>query len=189
MRNLVLFGPPGAGKGTQSAFLVEKYGFVHLATGDLLRSQVAAGTPLGLQAKALMDEGKLVADEIVIGMIESKLAENPQAAGFLFDGFPRTVAQAEALDKMLNSKGTQVAGMIALEVPEEELTARLLKRAEIEGRTDDNAETIAKRLNEYRSKTLPVANYYEGHGKLHRVNGLGEIAAITQRIADVVAGL
>jgi adenylate kinase len=189
MLNLVLFGPPGAGKGTQSNFLTHQYGFVHLATGDLLRSQVAQGTTLGQKAKALMDEGKLVPDEIVIDMIEHKIQSNPEAKGFLFDGFPRTVAQAEALDRMLEGRETKIAGMIALEVPEAELKTRLLKRAEIEGRADDTEETIQKRLNVYNTTTLPVAEFYRAQGKLHTIDGQGAMEDITARIYKVVQGL
>lgn len=179
MLNLVLFGPPGAGKGTQSQKLIEKYNLVHLSTGDLLRSEIAAGTELGLKAKALMDEGTLVPDEVVIGMIDNKLKENKQAGGFIFDGFPRTVPQAEALDRLMTENGTAITCMIALEVDEEELTKRLLLRGKSSGRPDDqNEELIRKRVQEYNNKTTPVAKYYEAQGKFFAVHGIGEIEEI-----------
>lgn len=187
MLNLVLFGPPGAGKGTQSQNLIEKYGLVHLSTGDLLRTEIANGTALGLEAKKLMDDGKLVPDEVVIGMIKNKLSDNPNAKGFIFDGFPRTVAQAEALDTLLTSVDSQISGMIALEVEEVELEKRLLLRGKDSGRPDDaNPEVIRKRINEYKSKTAPVANYYNKQGKLTTINGIGSIENIFQKISEEV---
>src|SRR5690606_1934041 len=187
MLNLVLFGPPGAGKGTQSQKLIEKYDLVHLSTGDLLRNEIANGTTLGLEAKKLMDDGKLVPDEVVIGMIRNKLTENPDAKGFIFDGFPRTVAQAEALDTLLTSVDSQISGMIALEVEEVELEKRLLLRGKDSGRPDDaNPEVIHKRINEYKSKTAPVANYYNEQGKLTTINGIGSIDDIFQKISEQV---
>ncbi|WP_118194089.1 adenylate kinase [Albibacterium indicum] len=187
MLNLVLFGPPGAGKGTQSQKLIDKYNLVHLSTGDLLRNEITNGTALGLEAKKLMDDGKLVPDEVVIGMIHNKLKENPEAKGFIFDGFPRTVAQAEALDKLLTSVDSQISGMIALEVEEVELEKRLLLRGKDSGRPDDaNPEVIRKRINEYKSKTAPVANYYNGQGKLTAINGIGSIEDIFQKISEQV---
>lgn len=187
MLNLVLFGPPGAGKGTQSQNLIEKYGLVHLSTGDLLRNEIANGTALGLEAKKLMDDGKLVPDEVVIGMIKNKLSGNPDAKGFIFDGFPRTVAQAEALDSLLTSVDSQISGMIALEVEEVELEKRLLLRGKDSGRPDDaNPEVIRKRINEYKSKTAPVANYYNKQGKLTTINGIGSIENIFQKISEEV---
>ncbi|MBK0401736.1 adenylate kinase [Adhaeribacter sp. BT258] len=179
MLNLVLFGPPGAGKGTQSQKLIDKYNLVHLSTGDLLRSEITAGTELGLKAKALMDQGMLVPDEVVIGMIDNKLKENKTAGGFIFDGFPRTVPQAEGLDRLMEENGTEITCMIALEVDEEELTKRLLLRGKTSGRPDDqNEELIRKRVQEYNNKTTPVANYYEKQGKFFSVNGIGEIEEI-----------
>ncbi len=187
MLNLVLFGPPGAGKGTQSEKLIEKYQLVHLSTGDLLRSQIAAGTPLGLKAKQLMDQGVLVPDEVVIGMIESKLRENQQAAGFIFDGFPRTVAQAEALDKLLTEHQTEITCMVALQVEDKELIRRLLDRGKTSGRADDqNSALIGNRIAEYNSKTLPVANYYQAQDKLTAVAGVGEIDEIFQQICQAI---
>lgn len=187
MLNLVLFGPPGAGKGTQSQKLIEKYNLVHLSTGDLLRNEIANGTTLGLEAKSLMDDGKLVPDEVVIGMISNKLTENPEATGFIFDGFPRTVAQAEALDNLLTSVNERISGMIALEVEEVELEKRLLLRGKDSGRADDaNPEVIRKRINEYKSKTAPVANYYNEQGKLTTINGIGSIDDIFQKISEQI---
>lgn len=179
MLNLVLFGPPGAGKGTQSEKLIQQYNLVHLSTGDLLRSQIAAGTELGLRAKQLMDQGLLVPDEVVIGMIESKLQENKTAAGFIFDGFPRTVPQAAALDKLLSQYNTSIRIMVALSVDDEELTRRLLLRGQTSGRPDDqNEELIRRRVNEYNTKTRPVADYYANQHKLAEIGGIGDIDTI-----------
>jgi adenylate kinase len=187
MLNLVLFGPPGAGKGTQSAKLIEKYGLIHLSTGDLLRAEISAGTTLGLEAKKLMDQGILVPDAVVIGMIENKLNENKAAAGFIFDGFPRTVAQAEALDSLLASHHLSINQMVALEVAEEELTQRLLERGKSSGRPDDQNESlIRKRVQEYMEKTAPVAAYYANQGKFTGINGVGEIEAIFDQILSII---
>lgn len=178
MFNLILFGPPGSGKGTQSSNLINTFGLKHLSTGDLLRDEIARETRLGLEAKKFMDAGQLVPDAVVIGMIGSKLDENPEAKGFIFDGFPRTTAQAEALDNLLELKGTSIHMLISLEVPEEELKQRLLLRGEVSGRSDDNEAVIANRILEYRAKTEPVSNYYEAQGKLERIKGVGEIDEI-----------
>ncbi|MFC5269363.1 adenylate kinase [Adhaeribacter terreus] len=187
MLNLVLFGPPGAGKGTQSQKLIDKYNLVHLSTGDLLRSEITAGTELGLKAKALMDEGILVPDEVVIGMIDNKLKENKTAGGFIFDGFPRTVPQAEGLDRLMKENGTEITCMIALEVDEEELTKRLLLRGKTSGRPDDqNEDLIRKRVQEYNNKTTPVANYYEKQGKFFAVHGIGEIEEIFDNSCAII---
>ncbi|WP_266362847.1 adenylate kinase [Tellurirhabdus rosea] len=187
MLNLVLFGPPGAGKGTQSEKLIDKYQLVHLSTGDLLRSQIAAQTELGLRAKALMDQGVLVPDEVVIGMIDSKLRENQAAAGFIFDGFPRTVRQAEALDDLLSQYNEQITVMVALEVDQEELTKRLLLRGQSSGRPDDqNEELIRRRVSEYNEKTTPVAGYYQQQGKYVGINGIGDIEDIFQTISNEI---
>lgn len=184
MLNLVLFGPPGAGKGTQSERLIQKYRLVHLSTGDLLRSQIAAGTELGIRAKQLMDQGLLVPDEVVIGMIESKLRENQDASGFIFDGFPRTVRQAEALDELLSQYRTSITLMVALMVDDEELTRRLLIRGQTSGRPDDqNEELIRRRVNEYNEKTTPVADYYAGQQKLATIDGIGDIDTIFDLIS------
>ncbi len=175
MFNLILFGPPGSGKGTQSANITNVYNLQHISTGDLLRDEVSRQTPLGVEAKKYMDQGMLVPDEVVIGMISSKIDETPSARGFIFDGFPRTKAQAEALDKLLEFKQTQIHIVLSLEVPENELVTRLVGRGATSGRSDDNEEIIAKRIKEYHSKTEPVAGYYEGFGKLERIKGDGDI--------------
>jgi adenylate kinase len=192
MLNIVLFGPPGAGKGTQSEKLIEKYGLIHLSTGDLLRNEIAKQTPLGLEAKQLMDKGDLVGDSIVIGMIESKLDSNPDANGFIFDGFPRTQAQAIALDDLLQKKGTAISAMLALEVDNEELIKRLLLRGKESGRPDDQNESIIRnRVNEYNTKTLPLKNFYSEQSKFHSIDGIGSINQIfndlVQRIIFVKA--
>ncbi len=171
MFNLILFGPPGSGKGTQSANITTTYQLQHISTGDLLRDEVSRQTPLGVEAKKYMDQGLLVPDEVVIGMISSKIDETPDARGFIFDGFPRTKAQAEALDKLLEFKNTQIDLVLALEVPEEELKKRLIGRGETSGRSDDNEEVIVKRIKEYHAKTEPVAGHYHAFGKLERLKG------------------
>lgn len=182
MFNLILFGPPGSGKGTQSSNLINKYGLQHLSTGDLLRDEISRSTSLGMEAKKFMDAGQLVPDAVVIGMIGSKLDENLNARGFIFDGFPRTTAQAEALDNLLALKNTDISTMLALEVSEEELKKRLLLRGEVSGRSDDNEEVIEKRIKEYRAKTEPVANYYSAQGKLERINGEGSVEEIFEAL-------
>ena len=190
MLNIVLFGPPGAGKGTQATFLVDTFKLIHLSTGDLLRGEIAAGSELGLKAKRLMDDGKLVPDEVVIGMIGSKLDANPDASGFIFDGFPRTVAQAEALDNLLALKGTEISRMLALEVSERELIQRLLLRGKDSGRPDDqNVEVIRKRISEYEQKTMPVANYYQNQNKYRGINGEGSIADITSLLKAAISAV
>ncbi|MCC2547891.1 adenylate kinase [Hymenobacter sp. BT175] len=187
MLNIVLFGPPGAGKGTQSQKLIARYNLVHLSTGDLLRSQIAQGTELGLHAKKLMDEGLLVPDEVVIGMIETQLAGNTDAAGFIFDGFPRTVPQAASLDELTQRYDTGVSCMIALEVAEEELVKRLLERGKTSGRPDDQDEAkIRKRVSVYNNETAQVASYYAGQGKFHGLNGIGAIDDIFSQICRII---
>jgi adenylate kinase len=187
MLNIVLFGPPGAGKGTQSQKLIARYNLVHLSTGDLLRSQITQGTELGLRAKKLMDEGLLVPDEVVIGMIESQLASNTTAAGFIFDGFPRTVPQAASLDELTQRYDTGVSCMIALEVAEEELVKRLLERGKTSGRPDDqNEEKIRKRVTVYNTETAQVAGYYAQQQKFHSLNGIGAIDGIFDQICRII---
>ena len=185
MLNLVLFGPPGAGKGTQSENLINKYGLVHLSTGDLFRKEIARGTDLGKKAKDIMDKGELVGDDIVIGMIESKLDENPNVKGFIFDGFPRTSAQAISLDDLLQKKGTGISAMLALEVDDKELIKRLLLRGQHSGRPDDkNEDVIRNRIVEYNSKTLPLKKYYNEQGKFHSIDGIGSVDQIFKDLVD-----
>jgi adenylate kinase len=179
MFNIILFGPPGSGKGTQSERLISKYGLKHLSTGDLLRSEISKQTPLGIEAKNFMDKGQLVPDEVVIGMISSALDNHPNAKGFLFDGFPRTEAQSEALDKLLKLKNTEIAVVLALEVSEEELVKRLLGRGLTSGRSDDtNEEVIRARIVEYHKKTSAVADYYKKFDKVVYVKGEGTVDEI-----------
>ena len=190
MLNLVLFGPPGAGKGTQAEFLIKSFGLDHLSTGDLLRSEIAAGTKLGLEAKSYMDKGELVPDDVVIGMIKSKLDSNKDSNGFIFDGFPRTVEQAKALDKLLNENGTPISGMLSLEVDKSELIQRLLSRGKISGRADDQDESIIEnRINVYNEKTLPLIEYYKPQDKHYGINGMGSIDDIAGRLKGVVEKL
>ncbi len=190
MLNLVLFGPPGAGKGTQAEFLIESFGLIHLSTGDLLRNEIAASTPLGLEAKNFMDKGELVPDSVVIGMIKNKLTANAAAKGFIFDGFPRTVAQAEALDTLLNENGTPVSGMLSLEVEKEELVDRLLNRGKTSGRADDqDVSIIENRINVYNEKTSPLKNYYAAQKKHFGIDGMGTIDEIAARLKNTVNAL
>ena len=187
MFNIILFGPPGSGKGTQSEKLIERYGLKHLSTGDLLRAEIANKTPLGLEAKSLIDKGQLVPDEVVIGMIDSAIEANAGVNGFLFDGFPRTVAQAEALDKLLSFKKSVIGVMIALQVPEEELIARMLNRAKTSGRSDDADENVLRnRQAVYRRDTLPVADHYRKADKVEEVYGLGTVEEIFERLTQVI---
>ena len=187
MFNLILFGPPGSGKGTQSEKIVNKFGLKHLSTGDLLRREIAEKTPLGMDAKSFMDKGQLVPDEVVIGMIDSSLEKNPDAKGFLFDGFPRTVAQAEALDKLLALKKTSITKVLALEVSEEELVKRLLKRGETSGRSDDtNEEVIRKRFAVYQKETSAVAHHYQALGKFESIKGEGSVDEIFEALSNAI---
>lgn len=187
MFNLILFGPPGSGKGTQSEKLIARYGLKHLSTGDLLRSEIASATPLGLAVKSLMAKGELVPDEIVIEMINSALDNNPQANGFLFDGFPRTNAQAEALDKLLGQKNTEIAIVLALQVSEQELINRLLKRGLTSDRIDDrNEEVISARIVEYEKKTAAVAEHYSKYDKVKYVKGEGTIDEIFELLCEQI---
>ena len=187
MINLILFGPPGSGKGTQSEKIVSRYGLIHLSTGNLLREEMATMTPLGLEAKNFIDKGKLVPDEIVIGMISSALDHHPEAKGFLFDGFPRTVAQAKALDKLLELKKTGIDLVLALEVSEEELVKRLLLRGETSGRSDDNnKEVIHKRMVVYLEETSPVADHYRKSKKFQAAKGEGTVEEIFTLISEAI---
>jgi adenylate kinase len=187
MLNLILFGPPGSGKGTQSEKLVDKYGLIHLSTGNLLREEMANKTPLGLEAKNFIDKGQLVPDEVVIGMIDSCLDHHKEAKGFLFDGFPRTIAQAEALDKLLHLKKADTHLVLILDVDEEELIKRLVNRGKTSGRSDDADATIQRNRQEiYKRETLPVAAYYQKAKKVVRVDGMGEIDEIFQRLCTPI---
>lgn len=187
MQNIVLFGPPGAGKGTQSKKLVEKRNLIHLSTGDLLRSEKEAGTELGLQAKILMDQGKLVPDVVVIGMIRNKLETNTNANGFIFDGFPRTEKQAEALDDLLKELNTSISGMFALEVEDEELISRLLERGKDSGRADDqNREVIENRLKVYANETAILKGYYQKQGKFNSIDGFGALDEVFKRLNSAI---
>lgn len=186
MLNVILFGPPGSGKGTQAKKIIEKYGLIHISTGDLLRSEVAAGTQLGKQAKDIMDKGELVSDEIVIGMIKKKLMEHKSGNGFIFDGFPRTVEQARALRNALTDIDERISVMLSLEVPREELVKRLENRGKEEGRSDDNLETINNRIDVYEKQTIPVTYYYEKMHKHVPVDGIGKIDQIFKRLVKVI---
>ena len=184
MFNLVLFGPPGSGKGTQSDKIVEEYGLVHLSTGNLLRQEIKDKTPLGLEAKAFIDKGQLVPDEVVIGMVDSYFDAHKDARGFLFDGFPRTIPQAKALDKLLELKKTAITQVLMLEVDEEELIKRLVHRGKTSGRSDDADENVQRKRQEvYRKETLPVAEYYSREKKLKQINGMGTIGEIFERLS------
>lgn len=190
MIHLILFGPPGAGKGTQSTFLVEKYGFVHLSTGDIFRFHIKNETELGTLAKTYMDKGQLVPDAVTIQMLQSEVEKRPDAKGFIFDGFPRTTSQAEALDAFLAAKGQSITAMVALEVPEEELRVRLAERAKVSGRADDaNPEVIQNRINVYQNETAPVKDFYSAQGKYFGIYGVGAISEITHRLVKVIDAL
>jgi len=187
MLNLVLFGAPGAGKGTQAAMLTDKYKLIHLSTGDILRKEINAGSDLGKLAQTYTDKGALVPDEVVIGIIQSQIAQNPEAKGFIFDGFPRTIAQAEALDKMMENNGIQITSMIALEVATEELVKRLQLRGESSGRADDQSiDVIRNRIDAYNEKTKPIIDYYDAQKKYRAVNGIGEISEIFNLLCKCV---
>jgi adenylate kinase len=190
MINLVLFGKPGAGKGTQAAFLKEKYGLVHISTGDVFRYNIKNKTALGQLAKSYMDKGDLVPDEVTIQMLQDEVEKAVDAPGFIFDGFPRTTAQAEALDQFLSSREMQIDGTIALEADDEVLIQRLLERGKVSGRPDDQDEAkIRNRFDEYNQKTAPLKAFYENQGKFHSINGVGEIQQITERLSRVIDGL
>ncbi len=186
MINLVLFGPPGAGKGTQSEKLIQKYGFIHISTGDLFRWHAKHDTALGKQVKEIMNSGLLVPDEITISMLKEELDKNPQARGFLFDGFPRTVAQAEALDKFMKANNSAIHHVIALDVTEAELRGRIAKRRTAESRPDDEEEKLNKRIIEYFSKTIHVLPYYQKQGRLNTIYGIGSIDEIFRNICAIL---
>ena len=190
MINIVLFGKPGAGKGTQAEFLKEKYNLTHLSTGDIFRFNIKNDTDLGKLAKTFMDKGDLVPDEVTIQMLQSEVDKNPHSAGFLFDGFPRTLAQAAALDKFLESKGQNITATVALEADDDILVARLLERGKTSGRPDDqDEEKIRNRYQEYNEKTAPLMDYYKGKKKFYAVDGIGTIEEVTKRVSKVIDNL
>lgn len=187
MLNLVLFGPPGAGKGTQATKLLEKYSLKHLSTGDILRGEIAAKTELGLKAQEYMKNGQLVPDEVVIGMIDNILEKNKDVKGFIFDGFPRTTPQAEALDKLLSEKGLSITAMLSLEVHDEELKQRLLSRGKVSGRADDqDISVIENRINVYKNETAPLIDYYSKQNKHYGINGVGAIDEIFALLCQTI---
>ena len=189
MLNIILFGPPGAGKGTQSQFLREKYHLTYISTGEILREEIAAESELGLQVKEIIGKGGLVSDDIVARIIEKKLSENLNSPGFLFDGYPRTVPQAEILDDLLQKYNMTLSGVLSLEVPEEMLIERMLERGKVSGRADDNIDSIKHRFVEYNEKTQPVMGFYEAKGQLYHVNGVGEIPQIFGNLCTVIVKL
>jgi len=191
MLNLVIFGAPGSGKGTQSQKLVERYGLYHISTGEVLRSHIARGTKLGVVADSFISKGCLIPDQLMIDVLAHELDNNPQetAHGVIFDGFPRTIAQAEALDALMAERGTCVHAVVGLDVPEDELVDRMLRRGKIEGRADDNPETIKKRLDVYHNQTSPLRDFYVGEGKYHSIPGHGDVDAVFMRIVDALDAL
>jgi len=187
MLNIVLFGPPGAGKGTQAERLISKYNLVHLSTGDIFRANIKGETELGILAKSFIDKGELVPDEVTIGMLESEVDNNPDATGFIFDGFPRTTPQAEALTQFLLSKNTEVSIMLALDVAEQELIKRLLLRGKDSGRADDaNEQVIANRIKVYNDQTAVVADFYNQQNKFQKIDGVGSIDEIFERLCATI---
>ena len=186
MLNIVIFGAPGSGKGTQSERIVEKYGINHISTGDVLRAEIKNGTELGKTAKGYIDQGQLIPDELMIDILGSVFDSFKDSKGVIFDGFPRTIAQAEALKKMLAERGQDVSVMVDLDVPEEELMVRLIKRGKDSGRADDNEETIKKRLHVYHSQTAPLINWYKNEKKYQHINGLGTMEGIFAEICEAV---
>ena len=187
MLNLILFGPPGSGKGTQAENLIEKYGILHISTGDLFRYEMGNNTPLGIKAKEYMAKGELVPDEVTIGMLKNKVDANPDVSGIIFDGFPRTIPQAEALDAFLQEKNTEVTALVALDVPDEELVKRLLNRGKSSGRADDNDEEIIRnRISIYKSDTAQVFDYYAQNGKSKLIPGVGSIEEIFDRLVAAI---
>lgn len=187
MINLILFGPPGSGKGTQAAKLVEKYNLLHISTGDLFRYEIGNDTPLGLEAKSYMDKGELVPDSVTIGMLRNKVEANPDVAGYIFDGFPRTVPQAEALDSLMQERGNSISKLLLLDVDDDEIVTRLLERGKTSGRSDDQSEgTIRNRINVFKSETSPVFDYYAQQSKSVKVQGVGTIEVIFDRLCEEI---
>jgi adenylate kinase len=190
MLNLILFGPPGSGKGTQAENLIEKYGLLHISTGDLFRSEIGKKTPLGIKAQEYMSRGELVPDEITIGMLQNKVNASPDVSGIIFDGFPRTISQARALDEFLSDRGTTVTILVSLDVPDDELVKRILLRGKTSGRNDDNDETIIRnRIKVYEEETAPIFNYYAEYGKSIKVRGVGSVDSIFENIASHIDAL
>ena len=186
MLNLVIFGPPGAGKGTQSAKLIEKYQLVHISTGDMFRDHIKYETELGKRVKQILADGLLVPDQVTIDMLEEKVQANPEAKGFIFDGFPRTVPQAEALDAFLAAKGESINRVVRLDVSQDQIKHRIAERQKVSGRADDEAEKLLKRLDEYYNKTIHVLPYYESQGKVAVVNGVGDIEDVFQNLCQEI---
>ena len=184
--NLILFGPPAAGKGTQAKKLVGERGFIQLSTGDMLRAARSSGSELGRRVAAIMDSGSLVSDEVVISLIEEQLEKNPKVAGFIFDGFPRTIPQAQALDESLARSGQKVDVVIRLKVDEQALIDRITRRFETEGRADDNPEAFRKRLLAYNSQTAPLVEVYSGQGKLREIDGMADVETVSASIAGIL---
>lgn len=189
MKNIVIFGAPGSGKGTQSDLLVEKYGFKHISTGDVLRSEIKKGSALGTTAKAFIDKGQLIPDSLMIDILSATYDALCPCEGVIFDGFPRTIPQAQALKAMLSERGTEVSGMLELDVPEDMLMERLINRGKTSGRADDNAETIKKRLDVYNNQTAPLIAWYEKEGKRHAVKGFGPLEEINAALCQVIDSL
>lgn len=190
MINLILFGPPGSGKGTQATNLVNRYNLIHISTGDLFRYEMGNNTPLGIQAKQYISRGGLVPDAITVGMLRNKVEAHPESEGFIFDGFPRTLYQCEALDELLLEKGTSISKLVMLDVPDEEIITRIKKRGETSGRADDLDEGIIRnRIRVYKNETAPVFDYYSQRGKAVKVNGVGDIDAIFQRLTAEIDAL
>ena len=190
MKNVVIFGAPGSGKGTQSDKLIEKYGLGHISTGDVLRSEIKSGTELGETAKSYIDKGQLIPDELMISILANVYDDfGKEHKGVIFDGFPRTITQAEALKKMLSDRGHRIAAMIELDVPEDELMKRLVLRGQRSGRSDDNEETIKKRLNVYHNQTSPLIEWYKSEGTHHHIAGMGELERIFNDICKVIDSL
>ena len=190
MINIVIFGKPGAGKGTQAAFLKSKYELFHISTGDLFRHHISNKTALGKLARSYMDKGDLVPDQVTIDMLKDTVEKHPEAKGFIFDGFPRTTNQAEALDNFLNERSTIISATLALEANDDILVKRLINRGKISGRLDDQDEDkIRNRFEEYKNKTAPLRDFYTAQGKFYSVNGVGSIDEITQRLTELIDGL